>query len=557
MQSPAEGGGAADDTNADAILDAPPRGGDGGSGVDGAPPVRLPDQGPPGWLDGVRAQMQDSSSFQRRDALASIVALAMPPAGSGAKSVHKAVFRAASSLLVDPGLQVREAAQEALARLAAACPQGRAWCVKYVGLLLSTTEPVRVRLFLIQTLKLFVSDALALVHDRSGSGEPRADSAVGEDAGAQRYGWFEGARAAAIEVLKRYVEAEQTASNHKVFQHEEHGVLVEKTDAADGQPCEMFEAATGRLVWTRARFLKSFFLRVSKACEEASLAPAHDAEDSQYGAFDRLSEALTAYRALLRDARDCHYSEEALLQAQDGIFYFEHLSTKAQELARLAHAATQPLKTSNVHGKTGKTVERDERLRHGEEDREARVMNVRLLGYSSVFASLSLPPPSGGAQVHASLEWDVPAGKRAVDGAGDGVGAKGRDSELHAPDKGDEFAERSSATPGVASTVVKQGALGLGTAGGGPPDTAIDRLVGLVALGGVSHAGGGGRTRLEKRAKTREEVQGQKGCRCQCERRTGWCSVKLATVCFGSSPTPWPRWDARMYIYMYVSLCLL
>jgi hypothetical protein len=496
MKRTVEGGDAADDP--DAILDAPPRSGDGGSGVDGddsAPPVRLHDQGPPGWLDGVRAQMQDSSSFQRRDALASIEAHAMPPAragGSGAQSVHKAVFRAASSLLADPGLQVREAAQETLARLAAASPQGRAWCVKYAGLLLSTTEPVRVRLFLIQTLKLFVSDALALVHARSGSGEPRADSTVGEDAGAQRYGWFEGARAAAIEALKRYVEAEQTASHHKVFQHAEHGVLVEKTDTADGQPCELFEAATGRLVWTRARFLKSFFLRVSKAREEASLAPAHDAEDSQYGAFDRLSEALTSYRALVRDARDCHYSEEALLQAQDGILYFEHLSTKTHELARLAHAVTQPLKTSNVHGKTGKTVERDERLRHGEEDREARVMNVRLLGYSGVFASSSLPPPSGGAQVHASLDWDVTVGKRAVGGAGDGVGATGRDSKLQAaPDKGDEFAARSSATPGVASTVVKQGALGLGTVGGGPPDT-IDRLIGLVALGGVSHAGGGG-----------------------------------------------------------------
>ena len=503
MPRPAEGGGAADDPTADALLDAPPRGG-GGDVFHGSPPVR-PDRGPPGWLDGVRAQMQDSSSFRRRDALASIVAHAMPSAtgagGSGVQSVHKAVFRAASSLLSDPGLQVREAAQETLAQMAAACPQGRAWCVKYAGLLLSTAEPVRVRLFLIQTLKLFVSDALALVHDRSGSGEPRADSAVGEDADAQRYGWFEGARAAAIDVLKTYVEAEKTASYHKVFQHAEHGMLVEKTDAADGQPCELFEAATGRLVWTRARFLKSFFLRVSEACEEPSLAPAHDAEDSQYGAFDRLSEALAAYRALVRDARDCHYSEEALLQAQDGILYFEHLPTKIKELARLAHAATQPLKTSNVHGKTGETVERDERLRLGEEDREVRVMNVRLLGYSGVFASSSLTPPSGGAQVHARLDGDVPAGRRAVDGAGDGVGAKGRDSELHAPDKGDElcapdngdeFAARSSDTPGVACTVVKQGALRLGTVGSGPTDTAIDRLVGLVALGGVSHAGGGG-----------------------------------------------------------------
>ena len=149
MPRSAEGGGAADNPTADAMLDAPARGGDGGSGGDGdsddgAPPVRLTDKGPPGWLDGVRAQMQDSSSFQRRDALASILSHAMPPAagasGSGAQCVHKAVFRAASSLLADPGLQVREAAQGTLTRLAAACPQGRAWCVKYAGLLLSTAE---------------------------------------------------------------------------------------------------------------------------------------------------------------------------------------------------------------------------------------------------------------------------------------------------------------------------------------------------------------------------------------------------------------------------------
>lgn len=267
MLRPAEGGGVADDPTADALPNVPPRGGDGSSGgdVQGVSAFRrsLPDQGPPGWLDGVRAQMQKSSSFQRRDALASIVAHAMPPAtgagGNGAQSVHKAVFRAASSLLVDPGLQVREEAKKTLARLAAACPQGRVWCIKYAGLLLSTAEPVRVRLFLIQTLKLFVSDAL--VH--CGSGELRADSAVGEDARVQRYFWFESARAAAIEALKTYIEAEQAASHCNMFQHAEHGVLIEKTDAADGEPCEVLEAATGRLVWTRARFLKSFFLRVS------------------------------------------------------------------------------------------------------------------------------------------------------------------------------------------------------------------------------------------------------------------------------------------------------
>ena len=363
---------------------------------------------------------------------------------------------------------------------------------------------MRVRLFLIETLKLFVSDALALVHDRSGNGEPCADSAVGEDAGAQRYGWFEGARAAAIEALKRYVEAEQTASHHKVFQHAEHGVLVEKTDAADGQPFELYEAATGRLVWTRARFLKSFFVRVSETCE-ASLAPAHDAEDSQYGAFDRWSEALTAYRALVRGAQDCHYSEEALLHAQDGILYLEHLWTKTQELARLAHAATKSLKTSNVHGKTGKMVERDERLRLGEKDREARVMNVRLLGYSGVFASSSLPPPSSGAQVHASLDGDVPTSIRAVDGAGDGVGAKGRDSELHAPGRSDEFAARSSAAPGVASTVVKQGALGMRAVGGGPSHWAV----------ALMQVGGGGRSwrkerRQGKRCKGRRGAGGSR-----------------------------------------------
>ena len=453
---------------------------DGHAAADGSGPAAGEGQGPPGWLNEVRAQMRDSSAFRRRDALASLAAHAVPPAagpggssgdddgsgdgGGGTRGVHKAVLRAAAALLTDQALQVREAAQETLARLAAAAPQGRALCAKYAGLRLSTAEPVRVRLFLIQTLQLFVADALALAQGVSGG----RDSAGGDDAGAQHYAWFEGARVAAVNALEAYVEAEQTALRHsKVFQHAEHGMLVETTDSEDGQPSKLLEAATGRVVWTRARFLRSFFRGVSEA-STASCAPAAPAaEESQYGLFDRTSEALAAYRALVCDAKECHYSEETLLQSQDAIRYFQHLPAKTQELARLAHAATK--KTPSARGKKAKALDTDERLRLGEEDRDARVAHVRLLGYSGAFASTSLPPPSDAALARLTHPQDPVAppaahpathpaaarGQQRPVGEGEGEGkagvrgdredgAAGRNTQVDATDDGHVPALRSA-----------------------------------------------------------------------------------------------------------------
>jgi hypothetical protein len=221
--------------------------------------------GPPAWLEEARSYMQDSSPARRKEALSFVLqrVFSATAEGGGAERapvVHKAVLRAVSSMLMDGALTVREEARGTLDKLSTYYPQVRSLCVKYAGQQLTPAVPPRMRLFLIDTIKLFVLDALALLHasgrNPSSAGSGNQARTAGEGAPeSERSFWFEGCRVAGRDALQTYIEAEQAAANYTVYQHEEHGLLVERGSSNAGSALEVFVAASGELLWSRAAFL--------------------------------------------------------------------------------------------------------------------------------------------------------------------------------------------------------------------------------------------------------------------------------------------------------------
>jgi hypothetical protein len=209
------------------------------------------DRGPPKWLDAVRDQMQSASPFARKEALGSLLAHALPQADGGRDGlwracVHKAVLRAAASLLTDSVLHVREEAQSTLVKISACFPAMQSACVKYAGQHLTMAAPVRIRLFLLHAIKLFVVHSLP--HNHTGrppvpAAEQRIEQGAYPSAAPDLY--FEGTRLAAISALEGYVQAEELSLRHKTYLGTGSApMLIESSDAEDGSPLALWEVDT-------------------------------------------------------------------------------------------------------------------------------------------------------------------------------------------------------------------------------------------------------------------------------------------------------------------------
>ena len=197
----------------------------------------LTERGPADWFGQIRAQMMDSNSHKRIEALLAVPDRVFSDAdggrGSHGEVVHKSILRSICGKLTDEVLHVREAAKETLALLCASFPVRRSLCVKYAGHHLSVGLPVRVRLFLLGTIKDIVQDALALVHHISGHGAGISERGI------EKGLWFQGAQLAAIDALQIYAESEQVCSQNTIYLHEEHGALIEVCNLQDASPLEV------------------------------------------------------------------------------------------------------------------------------------------------------------------------------------------------------------------------------------------------------------------------------------------------------------------------------
>lgn len=270
------------------------------------PPTKSGRTGPPEWLDEARSQMRDSNPYRRREALSLVLKRVLSETardddGGNASIVHKAVLRAVSSLLLDGAFMVREEARGTLDKLATCYPHVRSLCVKYAGQQLTTAAPARLRLFVIDTIKNFILDALALHHERirashgcGRSPEARAQAGAPGPPSDESL-WSEGARLAGLESLRAYIEEEQFAARDRIFQHHEHGMLVETVDANDGSPLEVVVVSSGEMLWRRASYL------------------------------DRLGAATADRRAVLEMAVQCHPCDESCTLAQETLLFLEHL----------------------------------------------------------------------------------------------------------------------------------------------------------------------------------------------------------------------------------------
>ena len=348
--------------------------------------LRHDEVGRPEWLEELRVQMKDVSPFARREALEALCAQVVSRSASVGASrptsagVHKAVLRAVATLLADGVSHVREAAQQTLVQIQQVHPGVCSQCVKYAGQHLDTVAPVRVRLFLIRAIKSFVVEA-----------------GTADDAG--RAIAVEGARLAGIGALQAHANAEELASRCRVYQHVEHGVLVERVNPVDGSALEVWVGSNHdgwaqQLLWSRAKF------------------------------FENSGAALAAHRALLSDAVQCLYSEEALTLAQETVAFLQHLPQKIEQLDRLTttissiqHAGAGRLLEASIESGTSENTEacrdgsgtalstyrglvsvpttkevgQSEMARKLELELEQQLMATRVLGHTAPFATTVLP----------------------------------------------------------------------------------------------------------------------------------------------------------------------
>lgn len=348
--------------------------------------LRHDEVGRPEWLEELRVQMKDVSPFARREALEALCAQVVSRSASVGASrqtsagVHKAVLRAVATLLADGVSHVREAAQQTLVQIQQVHPGVCSQCVKYAGQHLDTVAPVRVRLFLIRAIKSFVVEA-----------------GTADDAG--RAIAVEGARLAGIGALQAHANAEELASRCRVYQHVEHGLLVERVDPVDGSALEVWvgsnhDGCAQQLLWSRAKF------------------------------FENSGAALAAHRALLSDAMQCLYSEEALTLAQETVAFLQHLPQKIEQLDRLTttissiqHAGAGRLLEASMESGTSENTEacrdgsgtalstyrglvsvpttkevgQSEMARKLELELEQQLMATRVLGHTAPFATTVLP----------------------------------------------------------------------------------------------------------------------------------------------------------------------
>ena len=388
--------------------------------VDSPPEQTILPPGPLAWFDTLRVELKNNSAFRRKRALKDVCDRVLSNdavGGARGKGVQKAVLRSVSVLLTDAVLPVREAAQDTLVQMAYAHPQMRATCVKYAGQRLSTVEPMRVRLFLVRAIKSFALQALAVLHSNrdGGQGEDDAGRYVeGEDEL-----WFEGARLAAIDTLQTYIGAEQVASQHTTYQHKLHGTLIEHTHSIDASPLEVLSGADGHVLWSRAHGNPSRF-------QGGNALSKIDRTLCQHG------KVHAEYRELLDDAQICIYSEQGLILAQETTTFLQHLPQKRQELARLAHAAcptpAPALQGTDTQVAVARRLGVEAHAREREKQHQDQLRNVRILGYSGVFASCPLPPPSSPPPTTplSPLKHMPRMRARGEEGEGEGEGEGGR-----------------------------------------------------------------------------------------------------------------------------------